>query len=90
MKEKSKKYLSDILIAIELLEEFIGDESDFTMYDQERKTQRDMEHQLARFGEAGLTPYYSDIIRVCQIDSIFFNYFEKIVKVEYNLADVTS
>lgn len=89
MKEKSKKYLSDILIAIELLEGFIGDESDFTMYDQERKTQRDMEHQLARFGEAGLTPYYSDNICVCQI--VFnLNYFEKIVKVEYNLADVTS
>jgi len=31
--EKSKKYLSDVLMAIELIEEFIGDESDFAMYD---------------------------------------------------------
>jgi uncharacterized protein with HEPN domain len=52
MTEKSKKYLSDILMAIELIEEFIVDDKDFTLYDQDRKTQSAVEHQLAIIGEA--------------------------------------
>jgi uncharacterized protein with HEPN domain len=52
MTEKSTKYLSDILMAIELIEEFIIDDKDFTLYDQDRKTQSAVERQLAIIGEA--------------------------------------
>ena len=52
MTEKSKKYLSDILMAIELIEEFIVDYKDFNLYDQDRKTQSAVERQLAIIGEA--------------------------------------
>lgn len=52
MTEKSTKYLSDILMAIELIEEFIIDAKDFTLYDQDRKTQSAVERQLAIIGEA--------------------------------------
>ena len=50
--EKSTKYLSDILMAIELIEEFIVDDKDFTLYDNDRKTQSAVERQLAIIGEA--------------------------------------
>ena len=50
--EKSTKYLSDILMAIELIEEFIVDDKDFTLYDQDRKTQSAVESKLAIIGEA--------------------------------------
>ena len=52
MTEKSTKYLSDILMAIELIEEFIVDNKDFTLYDQDRKTQSAVERQLDIVGEA--------------------------------------
>jgi uncharacterized protein with HEPN domain len=52
MTEKSKKYLSDILMAIELIEEFVVDFQDFTLYDKDRKTQSAVERQLAIIGEA--------------------------------------
>lgn len=35
--EKSKKYLSDILMAIELIEEFTVGINDFNLYDKDRK-----------------------------------------------------
>ena len=47
MTEKSKKYLSDILMAIELIEEFTLGISDFNIYDKDRKTQSAVERQLA-------------------------------------------
>lgn len=50
--EKSKKYLSDILIAIELIEEFTDEIKDFAQYDNDRKTQSAVERQLAIIGEA--------------------------------------
>ena len=52
MTEKSKKYLSVILIAIELIEEFTIDYKDFNLYGQDRKTQSAVERQLAIIGEA--------------------------------------
>ena len=52
MMEKSKKYLSDILMAIELIEEFTIDINDFHLYDNDRKTQSAVERQLAIIGEA--------------------------------------
>lgn len=39
-------------MAIELIEEFIVDDTDFTLYDQDRKTQSAVERQLAIIGEA--------------------------------------
>jgi len=52
MTEKSKKYLSDILMAINLINEFTIGITDFTIYDNDRKTQSAVERQLAIIGEA--------------------------------------
>jgi len=52
MMEKSKKYLSDILMEIELIEEFTLGITDFNVYDKDRKTQSAVERQLAIIGEA--------------------------------------
>lgn len=52
MTEKSKKYLSDISIAINLIEKFTVDINDFTLYENDLKTQSAVERQLAIIGEA--------------------------------------
>ena len=52
MTEKSTKYLSDILMAITLIEEFTIGVTDFKVYDNDRKTQSAVERQLAIIGEA--------------------------------------
>ena len=46
MTEKSEKYLSDILMAIDLIEEFLLG-IDFTAYDKDRKTQSAVEIQFS-------------------------------------------
>ena len=51
MTEKSEKYLSDILMAIDLIEEFLLG-IDFTDYDADRKTQSAVERQFSIIGEA--------------------------------------
>ncbi len=50
--EKSKKYLADILAAINLIEDFLIDTPDFLQYEKDRKTQSAVERQLAIIGEA--------------------------------------
>ncbi len=52
MTDKGRKYLSDILMAIELIEEFTADVKDFNVYEEDRKTQSAVERQLAIVGEA--------------------------------------
>jgi uncharacterized protein with HEPN domain len=52
MTEKSKKYLSDVLMAITLIREFTIDITDFNMYEKDRKTQSAIERQLVIIGEA--------------------------------------
>lgn len=52
MTEKSKKYLSDILMAVILIEEFTVEITDFNSYNNDRKTQSAVERQLAIIGEA--------------------------------------
>lgn len=52
MTEKSKKYLSDVLMAIDLIKEFTVEITDFNSYDTDRKTQSAVERQLAIIGEA--------------------------------------
>ena len=52
MTEKSKKYLSDILMAIDLIEKFTVDTTDFNSYQADLKTQSAVERQLAIIGEA--------------------------------------
>ncbi len=52
MTEKGLKYLSDILMAINLIEDFTKEIADFKMYEQDRKTQSAVERQLAIIGEA--------------------------------------
>ncbi len=52
MTEKSRKYLFDVLLAIELIEEFTIGVGDFSIYDSDRKTQSAVERQLAIIGEA--------------------------------------
>lgn len=52
MTEKSKKYLSDILMAIELIEEFTADIDTFNQFQTDYKTQSAVERQLVIIGEA--------------------------------------
>ena len=52
MTGKSLKYLSDILMAIELIEDFTKGISDFNAYESDRKTQSAVERQLVIIGEA--------------------------------------
>ncbi|MCT8341220.1 DUF86 domain-containing protein [Flavobacteriaceae bacterium TK19130] len=52
MTEKSKKYLSDILMAIDLIEKFTSETPEFNQYDNDLKTQSAVERQLAIIGEA--------------------------------------
>ena len=52
MMEKSKKYLSDILMSIDLIEQFTVDIADFNSYQIDLKTQSAVERQLSIIGEA--------------------------------------
>ncbi len=52
MTERGKKYLSDILMAIDLIENFIADTPDFEHYQKDLKTQSALERQLSIIGEA--------------------------------------
>ncbi len=52
MTEQAKKYLSDILIAIELIESFTEGINDFYVYQEDKKTKSAVERQLAIVGEA--------------------------------------
>lgn len=52
MTEQSSKYLSDIIIAIELIEDFTKEIREFGEYDRDRKTQSAVERQLVIIGEA--------------------------------------
>lgn len=52
MTDRSKKYLSDILMAIDLIEKFTVDITDFNSYQSDLKTQSAVERQLAIIGEA--------------------------------------
>jgi uncharacterized protein with HEPN domain len=52
MTERSKKYLSDILRAINLTEEFTADIFSFSDYVSDAKTQSAVERQLGIIGEA--------------------------------------
>lgn len=45
MTDQGKKYLSDILIAIELIEEFTSSINDFDSYSSDLKTQSAVERQ---------------------------------------------
>lgn len=50
--ERRKKYYSDILIAIELIEKFISDTATFDLYVNDPKTKSAVERQLVIIGEA--------------------------------------
>lgn len=52
MTEQGKKYLSDILRAIELIEQFTSSINNFEEYNSDIKTQSAVERQLAIIGEA--------------------------------------
>jgi len=52
MTERSIKYLSDILSAIDLINDFVAGVNDYTDYDRDRKTQSAVERQLVIIGEA--------------------------------------
>lgn len=52
MTEQGKKYLSDILRAIELIEQFTVSTTTFTQYSDDLKTQSAVERQLGIIGEA--------------------------------------
>ena len=50
--EKNNKYLSDVLMAIERIELFSKDVTDFNSYEKDLKTQSAIERQLVIIGEA--------------------------------------
>ena len=52
MTERGRKYLSDIQIAIELIESFTKDIDSFEAYTTDLKTQSAVERQLGIIGEA--------------------------------------
>ncbi len=52
MTDWGKKYLSDVLRAIELIEEFLNSVVDFNGYCEDIKTQSAIERQLGIIGEA--------------------------------------
>ena len=52
MTVQSKKYLDDILFAIELIEEFVEDVNSFIDYKKDRKTRSAVERQIGIIGEA--------------------------------------
>lgn len=52
MTEKSKKYISDILRSIDLIEKFTIDVVDFNQYQIDLKTQSAVERQLVIIGES--------------------------------------
>ena len=52
MTNRAKKYLSDILYALNLIEDFIAETKDFTAYLSDLKTQSAVERQLGIIGEA--------------------------------------
>jgi uncharacterized protein with HEPN domain len=52
MTDQDKKFLSDILHAVELIESFISDTRDFESYLSDLKTQSAIERQLGIIGEA--------------------------------------
>ena len=52
MTDKSLKYLSDVLMAIKLIEDFTKEIEDYNSYDWDLKTQSAVERQLAIIGEA--------------------------------------
>jgi uncharacterized protein with HEPN domain len=52
MTDQGKKFLSDILQAIELIESFVVDIKDFDDYLTDKKTQSAVERQLGIIGEA--------------------------------------
>lgn len=52
MTDQGKKYLSDILRSIELIEEFLSTISDFNQYTNDPKSQSAVERQLGIIGEA--------------------------------------
>ena len=52
MTDQGKKFLSDILQAIELIESFVVDIKDYDSYLTDKKTQSAVERQLGIIGEA--------------------------------------
>ncbi len=52
MTEEGKKYLSDILMAIELIDEFVEPTPTFALYESDLKTRSAVERQLSIVGEA--------------------------------------
>jgi uncharacterized protein with HEPN domain len=52
MTEQGKKYLSDVLMAIELIEQFTSTTLNFNDYSNDLKTQSAVERQLGIIGEA--------------------------------------
>ena len=52
MTDKAIKYLSDILYAISLIDDFLDDIKTFLVYQSDLKTQSAVERQLAIIGEA--------------------------------------
>lgn len=77
--EKSKKYLSDILVAITLIEEFTIGINDFNIYNNDRKTQSAVERQLGIIGEALTQLRKSDPNIIIQNDKQIIGFRNRII-----------
>ena len=70
--DQKKKYFKDILHAITLIDEFLGDINLFSQYTVDKKTKSAVERQLAIIGEA--------IKRIKELDSAeLINYHKSII-----------
>ena len=70
--DQKKKYYKDILLAISLIDEFLGEINLFSQYKVDRKTKSAVERQLAIIGEA--------IKKIKEIDSVeLINYHSSII-----------
>ncbi len=67
MTDQAKKYLSDILRAIELIEEFTTTTDNFNAYSSDLKTQSAVERQLGIIGEA--VNKFDKLLPDCTLDN---------------------
>jgi uncharacterized protein with HEPN domain len=70
MTEKTQKYLSDVLLAIEAIEDFAKDIATYLEYQQDAKSKSAIERQLIIIGEALNQIRKEDEIQISNTDEI--------------------
>jgi uncharacterized protein with HEPN domain len=70
MTEKTQKYLSDVLLAIEAIEDFAKDIGTYSEYQQDAKSKSAIERQLIIIGEALNQIRKEDEVEITNTDEI--------------------